>query len=292
MKIVRETLFAGASLQISLFNAQPTSESYLEIEPTSHLVALPVSGLFSQHDAPRRSVIGTPSHAVRFTADTLYRVGFPGGIGDQALILRLDTDLEIDELDKRRREDLGSCGLLTPEAMLLRNLLWAKQHRLSEDELESESISLDLLRLSLDTMASRPPTGRRSALARRLCAMERVKEAVGAAPWDKWSVTKLATIANLSPFYLSHVFRESTGISIYDYVVRERLAQSLDAVLDGCDLNGIALDAGFSSHSHFTSRFRRFFGITPSELRGVTTTEKVANFRKFVTAPRVNSRNF
>ena len=103
---------------------------------------------------------------------------------------------------------------------------------------------------------------------------------------------KLATIANLSPFYLSHVFRESTGISIYDFVVRERLAQSLDAVLDGCDLNTIALDSGFSSHSHFTSRFRRFFGITPSELRGVATTEKVADFRKLVTAPCENSRNF
>jgi AraC family transcriptional regulator len=292
VKIVRQTLFAGDSLQVGLFNAQPGSEAYVEIVPSAHLVALPVGGLFSQHDAPNRSVIGTPSYAVRFTIDTPYRIGFPGGIGDRALILRLDTALEIDELDKRRRNDLGSCGLLTAEAMILRNLLWAKQHRLNEDELESEAISLDLLRLSLNTMNSHASTGRSSTLARRRSAIERVKEAVGAAPADKWSVTQLAAIANLSPFYLCHVFRQTTGTSIYDYVVQERLAHSLDAVLDGGNLMAIALDAGFSSHSHFTTRFRRFFGITPSVLRDVATTEKVATFCKLVTAPRENSRNF
>jgi hypothetical protein len=64
-------------------------------------------------------------------------------------------------------------------------------------------------------------------------------------------------IANLSPFHLCHVFRLMVGTSIYDYVLHERLAHSLDAVLDcGSDLTAIALDAGFASHSHFTARFR------------------------------------
>jgi AraC-like DNA-binding protein len=31
-------------------------------------------------------------------------------------------------------------------------------------------------------------------------------------------------------------------------------------------LTGVALRAGFSSHSHFTSAFRRLMGITPSKL--------------------------
>ena len=38
---------------------------------------------------------------------------------------------------------------------------------------------------------------------------------------------------------------------------------ALDAVLDcGDDFTTIALDAGFASHSHFTARFRSFFGFT------------------------------
>jgi AraC-like DNA-binding protein len=39
-------------------------------------------------------------------------------------------------------------------------------------------------------------------------------------------------------------------------------------VLDSnLDLTSIALDAGFTSHSHFTARFREFFGLTPDALR-------------------------
>jgi AraC family transcriptional regulator len=35
----------------------------------------------------------------------------------------------------------------------------------------------------------------------------------------------------------------------------------------GVDLIDIALDLGFSSHSHFTESFRRSFGRTPSAVR-------------------------
>jgi AraC-like DNA-binding protein len=126
---------------------------------------------------------------------------------------------------------------------------------------------------------------RPSALTRRMRAMERVKEAIAVAPSHKWSVERLARLANLSPFHLCHVFRQMVGTSIYDYVLQERLAQSLDAVLDGDDnLTAIALDAGFASHSHFTARFRGFFGCTPAHLRRTATAAGLAEFRKIVTA--------
>jgi AraC-like DNA-binding protein len=108
---------------------------------------------------------------------------------------------------------------------------------------------------------------RRSALARNRRAVERVKEAVASAPANRWTVATLADVANLSPFHLAHVFRQLVGTSLYDYVLHERLAQTIDAVLDGGDLTVIALDAGFASHSHFTAHFRRFFGRTPTMLR-------------------------
>jgi len=103
-------------------------------------------------------------------------------------------------------------------------------------------------------------------------------------------VAKLAGVANLSPFHLCHVFREMTGTSIYDYVLHERLARTLDAVLDcGDDLTTIALDAGFASHSHFTARFRSFFGCTPGALRRLANAAKVAELRKIVTAGATRS---
>ena len=81
------------------------------------------------------------------------------------------------------------------------------------------------------------------------------------------------------------MFRDTVGTSIYDYVLHERLAHTLDAVLDcGDDLTAIALDAGFASHSHFTARFRSFFGCTPAALRRIATAAQIAELRKIVTA--------
>jgi AraC-like DNA-binding protein len=74
-----------------------------------------------------------------------------------------------------------------------------------------------------------------------------------------------------------------TGTSLYGYVLRERLASSLDAVLDGEDLTTIAFNAGFASHSHFTACFRGFFGCTPAALRRRARADRVAELRKIVT---------
>jgi AraC family transcriptional regulator len=69
--------------------------------------------------------------------------------------------------------------------------------------------------------------------------------------------------------------------------LHERLAHSLDAVLDSDDdVTAIAFDAGFASHSHFTARFRGFFGVTPTALRRVATTGHIAQLRKIMTARR------
>jgi len=141
--------------------------------------------------------------------------------------------------------------------------------------------------MSLRSMRAGDFSLRRSTLARQMDAVKRVKEAVALAPAHKWSVAQLARIANLSPFHLCRVFRQIVGTSIYDYVLRERLAYALDAVLDRRkDITTIALDAGFTSHSHFTARFRRFFNCTPVAFRHLARAVHVVELRKIMTAQR------
>ena len=286
MEISRKTLFEGETLQIGLFEARPISDACGDVERQNlNAIALPISGVFSKHDAPGRHVIGTPSHAVFFAADAPYRIGFPGGIGDRAITLRFGEDLAPEQFSRSDGETLTSQGLLPARAMMLRNLLWTRLERAEADEFEAETLGLDLLNMALKSVRSGNPALRSQTQTRRRRALERVKEAVALAPSRKWNVANLADIANLSPFHLCHVFRDHVGTSIYDYVLHERLAQTLDAVLDcGDDLTAIALDAGFASHSHFTARFRSFFGCTPAALRRVATAAHIAEMRKIVTA--------
>jgi hypothetical protein len=119
MNVTRRTLFESKTLQIDWFEARDVSERCSEVERQNRNVfVLPFNGLFSKHDAPGRYVIGTPSHAVFIAADTPYRLGYPGAIGDRALILRFDDALAPDDLGRHGGEAPASSGLLPAEAMM------------------------------------------------------------------------------------------------------------------------------------------------------------------------------
>ena len=62
--------------------------------------------------------------------------------------------------------------------------------------------------------------------------------------------------------------RAGAPFSLHAYRNQLRLRASLERLHEpGVDLIDIALDLGFSSHSHFTETFRRSFGKTPSVVR-------------------------
>jgi AraC-like DNA-binding protein len=289
MEVTRTTLMDGTSLHIGWFEARPESDACGDVEQQNlNAVVLPLSGVFARHDAPGRQVIGTPSHAVFFTAGAPYRLSFPGAIGDRALTLRFGEAVAPDHLQRRGGgAAMATHGLLPARTMIRRNLLRARLATGTADRFEGEALGLDLLHLALDAMRTEDVPRQPAAQTRRRRAVERVKEAVAVDPARKWTVAALARIAHLSPFHLCHVFRDQVGTSLYDYVLHERLAQTLDAVVDGSgDLTTVALDAGFSSHSHFTARFRGFFGCTPAALRRDASTGRLVNLRKIMTAER------
>ena len=71
-----------------------------------------------------------------------------------------------------------------------------------------------------------------------------------------------------SVFHLARTFRRRTGFSLHAYRNQLRVRTALEHLASpGTDLVALALDLGFSSHSHFTETFRRGFGVTPSEAR-------------------------
>jgi AraC-like DNA-binding protein len=73
---------------------------------------------------------------------------------------------------------------------------------------------------------------------------------------------------HVSPFHLARIFQQQTGVPVHRYLTQLRLRASLERLADGEeDLTTIALELGFSSHSHFTDAFRREFGQPPSEIR-------------------------
>jgi AraC family transcriptional regulator len=295
--LMQRTLFDGEWLQIGYIAVRPTSSECGELESSAlNVLALPLAGVFAKHDGPRRHAIATPSHALLISADKPYRLSFPGCIGDECLALRFTSAalalvmpqaLSADGFDEAT---FATHMPLPPALMLARSRLWQRFATDAVDALEAEDRALDLLEATLAAARKQRQarTTTRAAPAgswRRTRRVARAVEAIGAEPERRWTLGTLGALASMSPGHLAHVFRAELGISVYDYVVRSRLVRALDAVLDSdAGLTEIALDAGFASHSHFTARFRAFFGHTPQQLRRDARAGTVRELRRIATA--------
>ena len=85
---------------------------------------------------------------------------------------------------------------------------------------------------------------------------------------DNLSLSDIAVAVGASVFHLARTFKSRTGFSLHAYRNQLRLRSALERLREpDVDLTDVALDLGFSSHSHFTETFRRAFGKTPSAVR-------------------------
>lgn len=84
------------------------------------------------------------------------------------------------------------------------------------------------------------------------------------------SIEFVARRHRLGPRYIQRLF-ETDGTTFSEFVVRQRLSRSrrmlADPRLVNRTIGDIADSCGFSDPSHFGRRFRRLFGVTPSDIR-------------------------
>lgn len=85
------------------------------------------------------------------------------------------------------------------------------------------------------------------------------------------SIPALAAEAGLSTSRFAHLFRQETGIAPGRYLHRVRMERAR-VLLERTFLSvrEVMVRVGFRDPSHFSRDFRRFHGIAPSALRGVT----------------------
>lgn len=85
---------------------------------------------------------------------------------------------------------------------------------------------------------------------------------------ERLSLAGIGEEIGLSAYHVCRLFHRQTGLKLHQYQLRLRLRAALAEVQDSRrPLTDIALDAGFSSHSHFSAAFGREFGVAPSALR-------------------------
>jgi AraC family transcriptional regulator len=82
------------------------------------------------------------------------------------------------------------------------------------------------------------------------------------------SLADMANLLQMGPCHFARAFKESTGLSPHQYVLRRRVERALQMLKETrVNLADIAYDLGFSSQGHFTTVFSKFVGVSPSSYR-------------------------
>jgi len=82
---------------------------------------------------------------------------------------------------------------------------------------------------------------------------------------EKLTVSNLAERICLSESRLRVLFREATGMPVYQYLMWARIRFAINRIMNGYAVNEAALEAGFTDSSHFHKMMIRMFGISPSQ---------------------------
>jgi AraC family transcriptional regulator len=94
--------------------------------------------------------------------------------------------------------------------------------------------------------------------------VERVKQALARDLENPPTLSQLGREAGCSPFYLSRIFSEHTGLTISRYLRNLRLERAAELLRSGrSNVTEAAIAVGYSSLSHFSKAFAEMFGVCP-----------------------------
>jgi AraC family transcriptional regulator len=255
-----------------------------EEQSSDNNIVLMRHGAFSKH-LGRRTVTADVNQVVFFSKESTYRVSHPTDCGDRGTVFTLSQSVLNDmirELDPYIDDHPGQpfpfvTAPCSPRIFGLHREIAQKLDSVSEDCLNPLWADVTLLQLIAEVLeaafashdqhsmrCSRAGTGT-SGHADRI---ETAKVYLATRLGERVTLDDVASAVHTSPFHFARTFRKHTGIPVHRYLTHLRLRNSLERLADGADdITVLALDLGFSSHSHFSETFRREFGLTPSEIR-------------------------
>jgi AraC family transcriptional regulator len=237
-------------------------------------------GVFAHHRGRRRAICDANTLAF-FNRGAQYRMSHPvqTKCACTSLFLRRPVLLELLEnmgpdgpLGKHVESFTVTEGPCNPSwGVEQRNLLALARADGAVEPLSVEEAAIGLAGRAIEAsfrFSKRPTRGRRADTRRAHADItEATKTILADRLTQRLTLGEIASAVHCAPTHLCHVFKNQTGLSIHRYLTRLRLAAALDHLGEGLTLADLAVEMGFTHHSHFTAAFRREFGRPPSVFR-------------------------
>ncbi|MEM6559082.1 MAG: AraC family transcriptional regulator [Myxococcota bacterium] len=271
-----EEIERNGEFLVGRFRCRPESPMWDRVNEIENgpLFVIPSSGVEISHSGGP-TIVTSATRVVFYNRGHLYRRRLLDRHGDRCAFFRVSFDALIEAAEHHQVDlrDNAACPFtstsasLDPSAYLLHRRIvrdvftnYAEIDRRTEDMLALlDAVFAGLARASRRT--SRPPGQRgRDAVIETQRTLVRDFD-------QNLSLAQLGRRVELSPYHLARSFRTLNGVSIHEFRDRVRVLHSLHRLDSEERLIDIALDSGFSSHSHFTQVCRKILGVTPSTLR-------------------------
>lgn len=79
------------------------------------------------------------------------------------------------------------------------------------------------------------------------------------------SIQTIADELNISRSRISHLFKQYTGMSLWNYVISRRVRHAQALLQEGNDVTTACYESGFNDYAHFVKTFSEHIGISPGK---------------------------
>jgi len=267
----RTVLVDTGAVRVGAFRCHPEHPSFADSGPARDCCfVFPRTAVEIRHEH-ERPFVANPNVVTFYNRGQEYRRAPVSAEGDRCDWFAVDPEIARDVVrafepavdDRPERPFRLTRGHSDHATYLAQRELFDAVERGAMDGLEVEERVVRLLEGVLRLSYRRAPE-RGGAPRDAVAHVERVLTE----RWDQaLRLQDLAAEARVSMYHLCRTFRQATGRTLHQYQTALRVRWTLEKIRGGGRLVDIAVAAGFSSHSHFTSAFRTAFGATPASIR-------------------------